>query len=347
MNGGRSNWERVLAGNVGSGTRPLTFGAIFAVILTLLFIAQQSVPVVGVAALFICPIPILLMHLIFKETRHTIMLVVVASFMISGMTNPLWGFVFLVLFGIPGIVMAVSIERKVPPLGIAVLTGIAATLATGVMMYVNFSILKVESFDSIIEKQKKDFLYVLDTQIEKLKKDGAKPEQILRLEKMRKLFLKNFRAMFVVLPAMLLVSSIFFSGVNYVVVRLVLKRLGFHSIGPFPDFKLWYLPNYFVWVPLGSYFAASFWGAGGILGSIGFVGINLLVICVVLYLLMGVSLLHYWLEKIELSRGLKIIFYLFLVMNLYLFFPLLLVAGFFDQLINFRKIGMVHENNEQ
>jgi uncharacterized protein YybS (DUF2232 family) len=141
------------------------------------------------------------------------------------------------------------------------------------------------------------------------------------------------------LPALFVMSTAAGAVLNYGVVRLVWRRLE----GPplFPDLPLsrWTAPEVCVWVLIAS-------------GTTSFlpipvlqtIGLNALLLVSLVYLVQGLAILIFYLNKTTMPRIFRGIAYLFLVIQ-----PLLLVGvaalGLFDLWFDFRRIRNKQESS--
>ncbi len=160
---------------------------------------------------------------------------------------------------------------------------------------------------------------------------GVNQEHIRTLEmysaQMSGLFIK-------LLPAWFISGSLITTLLNYSTIKKLWgKWYGFE--GPYfnePPFSEWVIFDFFIWI-----FIASGLCLLLPLEPINLVGINLLFLSLLIYIIHGIAIALYWLEKSKKRR-----FFLFLGISLLLIQPLFLACvagiGVFDIWLDFRKL---------
>lgn len=139
-----------------------------------------------------------------------------------------------------------------------------------------------------------------------------------------------------IIPAMTLVSAIFVTWINLLVIKFLAGVRGM-KYPDFGDLAKWKSPEYLVWLVI----------AAGVLLmipsiSLKIVGLNIVIVLVLIYFLQGISIISFYFEKKKLPRILRGMLYSLVVLQ-QLFSLLIIGLGFFDLWIDFRKI----KNNEK
>lgn len=169
----------------------------------------------------------------------------------------------------------------------------------------------------------------LDTLAAGEKKMGFSEEQIQNDRKFYDLFyIKTF-------PSWIFFTVLCTAFLNYFVVRLfAMRRYGIRS--EIPSFELWYLDEPFVWI-----FIA---GCGVLLADnylpykwIYYAGLNFAFTAGGIYLLLGVSILSFYMKKFKIPGLLQFFIYVLLFIAKFTIIAVAL-AGLFDTWFNFRKI---------
>ncbi|MFQ5868924.1 MAG: DUF2232 domain-containing protein [Candidatus Zixiibacteriota bacterium] len=145
--------------------------------------------------------------------------------------------------------------------------------------------------------------------------------------------LKNFGRILVgLLPSLLLLSVLFNLTVAYFLSCKLGSKVGYH-IPALPHFSRWRLSDYFLgMVLLGAIFSLLHHPGMRIGGH------NLLAFSAGLYFFVGFSVAEFFLVKLNVSRLLKLLFYLLIFLGQVLSLVLLGALGLFDSWFDFRKL---------
>jgi len=135
-----------------------------------------------------------------------------------------------------------------------------------------------------------------------------------------------------VMPALLIVASLFDTGCNFLLGRWIGKRIGL-AFPEVPPFSEWRLPRSVFWAFVLGWVFILFGGTS----LLGRIGVNVQVVTQLLFLLEGLSLVYYFLEKYIRSRAVRVAILVFLLFQP-LFSFLLSWLGVFDVFIDFRKL---------
>ena len=161
-----------------------------------------------------------------------------------------------------------------------------------------------------------------------------------QLESLKETLSQTLFIIRIALPAMLVLSSIFDTFLNYYVARLVLKRFGYELMALVP-FSNWRASKSFFW----SYCVGIillFFGSKYNLLQLTKIGINIQLFFTVFFLICGLSLISFLLERFRIATPLKWVIYIFVC-----FFPFLSQittwAGMLDVWINFRRLIIAKE----
>lgn len=162
-------------------------------------------------------------------------------------------------------------------------------------------------------------------------------------EKEARLIIENFiRFMNLLLPGILVMSSIVSTFVTYLINRQVLLRLGY-NVPVLPPFSRWRFPWYSIW---GIILGLSLILAGDSLGMtvMNTTGKNLLLVVGFIYTILGLSVASYFIKGWKIARPVKIIMVVMAFLYLPFMFSVLLTLGVMDTLLNTRRLS---ENNEE
>jgi len=242
--------------------------------------------------------------------------------------GPLQSFNVVLGFGLLGVVMGWALRKKFSPYKVLFISSAAALVAEVALIVMTIYIMGFNPMKMELSAMRESIAMVGDM----YKNMGASPETVKQIVDSYGKLLDFFT---LAIPALLVMSSVVSAFLNYQVTKLILSRLG-QKLEDFTPFWLWKLPEYTVFFFLlgvlmnlmESYFPA------GILKS---VGINLQLIFGFAFIIEGFSLMAYYMGRFNVTKILRVLFVLLVFFNP-LVSQIVLWAGMFDILFNFRHI---------
>ncbi|MBN1278071.1 MAG: DUF2232 domain-containing protein [Deltaproteobacteria bacterium] len=159
-------------------------------------------------------------------------------------------------------------------------------------------------------------------------KVGVSPETAFELESFKKTFLFIISRIY---PSLMIIGTSFTVWLNIVIARPLFKagKLEYPSFYPLDR---WKTPDSLVWVVIVSGFSLFF-----LSGNIKLLAINTLIVAMAVYFFHGLSIMLFFLEKYHVPSWIRIGVYILIIVQ-QLFVMVLILAGLFDQWIDFRKI---------
>lgn len=276
---------------------------------------------------FITPVPLII--LVYRHGMRPGILVAVTSALLGGIVlSALPTMVFLLILGLVGLAMGGALREGFSP-GKIMFIGSATSIAALVLMIIVTSFLLdynvLESTMELMERSFKQSMNIYD-------RLGVENNPLLNEDVLGELI----RMLRLAFPAAILTTAVIMTFVNYWLAHLILRRLGV-KLPWLRPFRLWRFPWYLAWgYILGQGLPLLTRGAAD--GNIWFtVGLNLQIIFNYVFLLQGLSILWYFLDKANVAKVLRwfIIFFMFNP----LFMTLIVWAGVLDTWFDFRKIG--------
>jgi len=310
-----------------NNTKSMIEGALLAAITIILSLFTLYLPVLGVFASLIWPVPIVILG-IRHGFRTSILSTVVAGVFVAILSGPIQAFTVVLGFGLIGIAMGWAIKRDFSPFKVLLIGGISSFISKVVLVGVSLLVMGINPITQEITLMKESLTMIGNM----YKGMGMSPDTV-------KSTITQFNSvldlMAVAFPGLLLISSFMDSFLTYQVTKAILSRLG-QKLEQFTPFWQWQLPAYTVTLfLLGKLFTMLevYWPVG----ALKVLGLNLIVIFSVAFFLQGFSVLAYFLAKWNVSKVLRIIivFLIFFnpIMTLIIFW-----AGMLDILFNFRHI---------
>jgi len=297
------------------------------VISLLVFVFAAASPLSASFLFFLSPLPIIYFYS--KLGRIPGLLLVLATLVVAVFTLEMLHhgeYVPLIcLLSYLGVILAEILKRKVS-IEKAILSSLVAMMIPGLIL-ITYSIIKtgaapwqrIEPYivSAILENVKLYSELGVPTEQVNLIKDNA--QQIA-------VFFIN------ILPALGLVSMALCIWLNLLVTRMIFyrRRLSYPDFG---DLAKWKSPEKLVWLVIAS---------GGMLlipnDRVYYVGLNLLILCLFVYLLQGLAIISFFFRKKNIPVFMRTIFYVLLIFQ-QIFILLVVAVGLFDLWLDFRKFN--------
>ena len=221
--------------------RGLTEGAVLAALVTVLALAANYIPLVGLAANFLCPIPLAVL-MIRHGLRVATLATVVAIALGSAISGPVTGLLILLGFAPVGLAIGFGLRRQWSASTVVLITGGAVLLALilgGVAAKIGIGVDPRVFAREVIEINKRS----LDDAAQRYGRLGLDTRQMAgSITMMRDFFDYSYR----LIPMLLLVGSFISAYLNYEVARLVLRRVGVKAPA-LPPMSMWGLPAIALW----------------------------------------------------------------------------------------------------
>jgi len=157
---------------------------------------------------------------------------------------------------------------------------------------------------------------------------GISKENAVELEVYGKAFIDTISKIY---PSLMIIGSGFAAWLNVVIARPLFRRRNLK----YPDFipmDRWQAPDVLIWVVIVSGFALFLPSQG-----IKLVAINALIVMLAIYFFHGLSIILFFLNKYHVPSWIRIGIYVLIIIQ-QIFLAGLILAGLFDQWVDFRKI---------
>jgi len=310
------------------GIRPLVDSAILAALGAVLLLLGWYVPVVGVIASIVSPLPAAV-----AVIRHGTRWGVMSSLVTMFVTAPLIGIPNAVALwainGAMGISFGIGVRRTMRPAMVLVTAAVGSIVAIVAEYTALFLLMGVTLRSQITE-----FISVFRESMQKSQELlGPNPalDELLRA--------LDADLLLATAPAMLILGGFFLAWINFEVFRRILPRLG-HSLEPLPPFSRWIFPEF---VAHAGFLAFLLPYVQAFVDFPGFTILiqNLAAATGVLFLIETISVMSFYLLRSGMSRGMTAFFGFLAVSMLMGAGPLSLLAtlfGMIDILFDFRRI---------
>jgi uncharacterized protein YybS (DUF2232 family) len=312
-------------------TRALVESALLAVIGMVLVLLGQYVPFLGIAALFLWPLPsalVVLRH----GMRWGVMASIITALCLSLFMNWITALSLWVLFGLTGLTFGYAVLKQFSPAKIIVVT--SAAFLMGILSEFLLAYLLTGSP-----------MRYLDEMLRAMQASAGLTEKALGPSPFTDMF-KDFDLLkdqiLKVLPFTLVFSAMLQSYINFEVLRRVLDRFG-HHLDPLPPFSRRIFPEYIAHGAIISYTAAVL-GIRYKLPVVEQVGQNIFAGVSFLLLIETASVVSYYISRQGLPKVFSVLTVFYIVAN-----PVLNVLavffGMIDILFDFRRLRYGYLND--
>ncbi len=318
-------------GDVLNRTKELVEASLLAAIMVVMIVAGHFVPLIGIFAVLFIPLPIII--LAFKnKLSYTIIAGIIATLISSAIVTPIVGLLSGAIALLTGVPMGLLMKRKEGALKTVVLSGLGALLASLFILVVGTRVIFGSNMTDYVNQ-----MFTLPATFEQdMMAVGQlmnNPDQMAEsIQKTMQLMDQMKYLMNLLFPALLIVSGMMISGVNYAFSRLVFKklRLPLNPVGSFKDFTY---PRH---VGYGSFIMLILAYIVGYLGVVDMqlITSNFLYLFLVVFAIQGLAALYYYLLKVVPKGGAIAIIVVLLLIGFLQYISLL---GIFDLMIGLRK----------
>jgi uncharacterized protein YybS (DUF2232 family) len=317
-------------GGSDSGTRVSIHVLVLAALTVTLFAAARYVPVLGILVSLLAPTPILLVALR-HGLRPGLLALGLSTLSLALLLGSLQSIIFFAEYGVMALAMAEAIRRQWSVERTLLVSTALPAVASGVVMALLFS-----SADLNLGAVKQHFEEDLNQALRQFVTDGGGPSEVA----LRTYVQEAFGTVVQLLPALFVLSTAAGALFNYGVVRLLWRRL--EGQPPLPEVKLmqWKAPEVCVWVLIASGICAFV-----PLPGMRMVGLNVLLLVSLVYLVQGLGIMMFYLNKASMPSICRTLAYIALVIQ-----PILLLGvaafGLFDLWFDFRRTRNKREDTQ-
>lgn len=306
-------------------TRSLTEGAMLAALTVILTLLSQYLGIPSIV------VPVPLMLLVYRQGfRWGIITAMVAAFVTGLASGHVFAGLSIIIWGFVGVAVGMALREKFtfPKLmGVGILSNLVViglniflySLVFGVNMFTDLMTMLIQSIEMAMETSQSL---------------GVQPEALVIYENLLEFVPFFFRWG---LPALLLVYSVVMSYINLAILRFVLRRMGDNSMPWVAPFTTWRLPSYFSILFFFGFIVTTIAQVTTIPSWLQFIGVNLFIVMVQAYVLMGISLAWFYFKKRNTPMFLRVIF-IFLIFVTQIVLMALLIVAVADGIFDFRRL---------
>ena len=298
--------------------RKITYGAMMVAIFVILLAVSFYIPFVGSVVLFFIPLPIILYRL--RYDRISAFLMMLVGFTLSLLIGGIVLLPIAVAFGLLGFVIGdtMSLEKT------KLYTFMASGLTFLIIMIVTYVSTVIFLGINIIEELMKSLRGTQEQMTSLMAKYGELPENFSgQMEESISLYETA-------IPSTFIIAAFSFSFIIVILNSMIVNRLG-HNVPKFPPFRDMKVPGIAVWAYLVILILP--WIVNVEQGStLNLTYVNATIIFRFLFLIQGISLIHYYMSEKKLPTWVTVIS----TVSALLLSPATVLLGILDSGMNIR-----------
>lgn len=218
-------------------TKSIVEAGIITTLIVILALMNIYLPIFSIFGKFILPIPVTVLYLR-HNAKVTIISIVVSGILVGMTYNPLSGLTSAIMFGLAGMSLGYCIKNDKKISTTLVLLSSAFFVGTTIDIFVYIKLITGSSINAFVEEMVKAINESFNMAMDFYKKVGVSEEQLKPLLDSLKMMNADF--ILKLTPAILIVSSIIFAYLTYILTRLILRKLGY-NIKEIPKFTEIYI----------------------------------------------------------------------------------------------------------
>ena len=311
---------------MGKSITPTIEGGLLVAITVILGLVTVYVPILGMFVEFFCAVPLAVLTAR-QGAGKGLTALVVAFILLSMLISPLLATRIALSFGVCGVALGWCVRKGFGAVRIFVTTLIVASAAQIVSLALLLIIMDVNFIETQIELVRESFnesfaMYE-SMGVDKAQINDAKGQVEPALQTLALL-----------MPTLIMLTAIINSVAVWFTSKWIFPKLQM-KIPSLPPFAEWKFPApFFYTAVIGG--LGMYWSFTRGWTQIQEVSLNLTVISMLVGLIQGMSLLSFIFDRYKLSKLMRRIFYVLLVLNMFLL-QLVAVTGLVDMLFDYRK----------
>lgn len=291
-------------------------------------IVSMYVPVIGTFVNFLWPLPMAICG-VRNGLRWSIMTLIVADIAIAVIISPLHAFSLLAAFGLVGLTLGECIRRQYKPLKLMIICSVVGLISICASMAIALFIMGIHPVDMMFkaldDAARESVGYYQSMGMSQAEIDAAVKSNADMMSMMK-----------LIMPGAFFLCAPIIAFVNYWAARKILSRMG-TVFEEFPPFAQWNVPAWMLW-PYGISLLMVSYYVQQPESTMYHIAVNFQVITSVFFVIQGIALIYWWLEKNNKPKwwGTVAVTLLFLVQ---IFSQIIVFVGAFDLVFDFRNLS--------
>lgn len=306
--------------------KSLTESSVLAVLMVILALLAVYVPILGMVAVLLFPLPLIVI-VVRHGLKIGIMATLVATFLLGVLLSPLVSLKLICVFAPCGLALGFGYKKGYGAVKIFLIALFVSLCSKILGLSLAFFLTGIEPFSlqfSMLEESFEESLAIY-------KSLHMSPEQIATA---KETFAENLKMMRLLLPFMVVLMALMDTAINFIFGAKVLARLG-HSIPSFPPFHQWRLSIGFLYL-FGFSLVGLYWGTSREITLLHQISFNGNMIAIFAGLIEGLALFQYICRHYKVSKWLRALLLIFIVLSGFLL-ELLIFTGLFDMVFDYRR----------
>lgn len=310
-----------------SKVAPLIESGLMAAITAILSMAATYLPVVGMFIEFFCPLPIVVLT-VRRGLKFGAAAVVVSFLMLLMFMGPILAVRITMMFGLSGLMLGYCLQRGLSAIKCLIPTVIVAFAAQIVSVLMLTIVLGIDVVGQDVELLRESFNESFQI-YESLGVDPATIEQTkLAVEPLIQLIAA-------LTPVFLFLTALLNVIVSYLISKIIFRKLNMKFAESLPPFAQWRFPIAFLYLAAFSALGL-YWGETRQIAPLYFISINGIFFAGLIGFIQGLSLLSFVADKYNISKFVRRIVVVILILNLMLL-QIVAFTGLFDMIFDYRK----------
>lgn len=313
--------------NLDGRTTRITETAIITTLMTVFAIIGLYIfPII----IMIYPVPFIILG-VRHGVKYNILSIMASSILISILFDVLTGVFVFILFGLFSISITYMINKKYKPSQIL----IGSTAVSLACTVVGIGIIGYITGTSFLSQINASLTESISIQMNIIKDIGLTNYEMTQIKELLK---TTVEYMIIIIPATLIISSVFVSYINYWVATAVLTRLGQKAVN-IPRFINFRLPSNIILGAVVLFLASSIVRYFKIF-YYETIFINTIILIFFVFLVQGLAVIVYLMNKARMNKITKGILIFFIVINVP-FSLIISLLGILDVMVDFRKLKKI------
>lgn len=305
---------------------PLTESGLLAALSVVLAFAAVYLPVIGIVATLIWPLPVLVL-VVRHGLRWGVMGVLTAGVLMALVLEPMLAVRMVLSFGFTGLALGWGFRKDwsgAKIFGIGLLSSVIGKLGTiGLLFFVT----GIDPLDAQLDALNETF----DQTFSLYETIGIPAAE---LEQSREQIQQGMKFVTLLIPLVVLFMGLFDTTISYLLGGKVLRRLG-HDVRTMPPFSEWRLPRFFVYL-FGFALVGIYWGGSRQIDWLYKLSMNLEILAICAGFVQGLSLLSYLMKHYKLAGFWRFMIYVIVLFSGFLL-QLVAFSGLVDIVFDYRR----------
>lgn len=311
---------------MGRNITPTIEGGLLVAITLIVGLVSVYVPIIGMFAEFFCAVPLAVLTAR-QGANKGLTALVVTFILLSMLISPILATRLVLSFGICGVALGWCVRKNFGAAKIFFLTLIVASAAQVLTLLLLIIVMDVNLIDTQIEMVRESF----NESFAMYESMGVEPERINEAKSQVEPALQTLAFL---MPTLIMLTALINSLAVWFTARWIFPKLQM-KIPNMPPFAEWKFPQIFFYTALVGGLG-MYWGFTRGWTEIYEISLNLLIVSALVGLVQGFSLLSVIFDKYKISKTMRRIFYVVLVLNMF-FLQLVAITGLVDMLFDYRK----------